>query len=68
MAVIRRGEGVFEESVEICSSFCEELGKMGLPGSVKVPFVVGDYGFIDLLTCTVVTGLVVRWRQVKRRW
>lgn len=48
MAVIRRGEGVFEESVEICSSFCEELGKMGLPGSVKVPFVVGDYGFIDL--------------------
>lgn len=49
MAVIRRGEGVFEESVEICSSFCEELGKMGLPGSVKVPFVVGDlYRPVDL--------------------
>lgn len=37
MAVIRRGEGVFEESVEICSSFCEELGKMGYLVVLRFP-------------------------------
>lgn len=34
----------------------------------RVPFVVGDYGSVALPICPVVRGLVVRWRQVKRRW